>query len=102
MFKQSMDVGVHDAAVPHVGVRTTTQEVIAIRAAIGDEITTYSEWWDRMSRLKPVGLWRTKCLSLGAPNGDVQGKTVEQIGTMLYRHLTATGEWEAVALQGAP
>ena len=90
LLAHDIDLEIHNRVLPILGVGLGRAEMLEL----SDEIRNtgsmaYSDWWAKVGKAKAVLQWQTKFLRLGAPESLVNNQSVELLGELLFKHLSA-------------
>eukprot|EP00959_Pyramimonas_sp_CCMP1952_P199413 4171113-Pyramimonas_sp.AAC.1 len=97
-----MTIAQHELALSHLGISKNREDVKSCASQLPAAGTPFTAWWTELGKKKSTDQWIRKCKSLGTTEGQLEGKDVPAIGTLLYQHLDRDGEWAESPLQSAP
>ena len=99
LLTHDVDLEPHARVLPILGVGLGRAEMLEL----ADEIRNtgsmaYGEWWAKVGKAKAVLQWQTKFLPLWAPANLIKNQSVELLGELLFKDLSAAGSFSTEVL----
>lgn len=95
---------IHDELIKFLGVSGTRSGVPELRATFNEGPKPWRDYWTSISHYKGLMQWKTKLVSLGMEQTEVNAKVVSNptVGEVLYTHLNNKGRMSDTQLQELP
>ena len=101
LINKEISKSLHESGIATFGIGSSRASSVELAQAVADasDKMPFAEWWGALQKSKSLSQWKTKLVSLGADEAEINKLGMKEIGEFMFSRITEEGSVADKSLQ---